>query len=70
MISAEEMSYGKGPMAEYRIVRDNYLGYEVQMRLWWWPFWVECDFVNTHSTICKAEAFAQAHAAKKKKKKR
>jgi hypothetical protein len=26
-------------MSEYRIVRDNYAGFEVQRRTWWWPFW-------------------------------
>jgi hypothetical protein len=49
-------------MAEYRIVRDNYAGYEVQARRWWFPFWVQCDFSNTHTTIERAEEWAAAHA--------
>lgn len=47
---------------EYRIVTDNYSGYEVQVRRWWWPFWIEADFVNTHSSIDEAERFAERHA--------
>lgn len=49
-------------MAEYRIVRDNYLGYEVQHRTWWWPFWRETGFCNTHATVERAEEFARKHA--------
>ena len=49
-------------MAEYRIVRDMWAGYEVQIRRWWWPFWVQADFANTHPTIDRAEEFAARHA--------
>lgn len=49
-------------MAEFRIVADSYLGYEVQIRRWWhYPFWVAFG-INTFSTIEKAEAFARKHA--------
>jgi hypothetical protein len=45
----------------YRIVNDNYLGFEVQSRRWWWPFWIECHGSiyrsNTHSTIESARKF-------------
>jgi hypothetical protein len=45
----------------YRIVEDNYLGYEVQSRRWWFPFWLECSssigISNTHPTIEKAKEF-------------
>lgn len=47
---------------EYRIVRDGYCGYEVQIRRWWWPFWVEASFCNTHSSIEQAERWAEKHA--------
>lgn len=46
-------------MAEYRIVTDSYNGFEVQVRRWWWPFWSQADFCNTHTTIENAEAFAR-----------
>lgn len=45
----------------YRIVKDDYLGYEVQSRIWWFPFWLECrsriGISNTHPTIEKAKEF-------------
>ena len=45
------MSYFK---TKYRIVRDNYAGYEVQERRWWLPFWRQAGFCNTHFTIDSA----------------
>lgn len=45
----------------YRIVKDAYLGYEVQSRIWCFPFWLECrssiGISNTHHTIEKAKEF-------------
>ena len=48
--------------AEYRIVRDSFAGYEVQRRVWWWPFWRQCGFTNTHKTLEGAERYAEEHA--------
>lgn len=42
----------------YRIVRDNYAGYEVQVWRWWLPFWVQ-PTINTHSTVDGAEQWAK-----------
>lgn len=42
---------------KYRIVRDNYSGYEVQHKYCWWPFWVETNTFNTHYTVEDAETF-------------
>lgn len=39
----------------YRIVRDRWLGYEVQVWRWWWPKWTCAGFSNTHSSIERAE---------------
>lgn len=47
--------------AEYRIAYDEFLGYEVQVRYWWLPIWIQPE-INTHRTIEKAEAWALAHA--------
>ena len=48
---------------EYRVVRDNYNGYEVQIRRWWhWPFWWQAAGSNTHSSVEAAETFAEGHA--------
>lgn len=45
---------------QYRIVKDQYLGLEVQKRLWYFPFWFEIldengRECNTHKTIEDAE---------------
>ena len=42
---------------EYRIVRDNFLGYECQHKRWWWPFWTQMGFTNTHRTIEEARTY-------------
>lgn len=55
-------------MTKYRIVTDNYSGYEVQARRWWWPFWVQCGTVNTHQTIERAEQYAHRISGKVVKK--
>lgn len=49
---------------EYRIVTDKYLGFEVQKRLWYFPFWLQIsglrtDSVNTNRTILIAEELIQ-----------
>lgn len=44
-----------------RIVRDNYAGYEVQVWRWWFPFWVQAEFTNTHRSVEDAERFAEAY---------
>jgi len=49
-------------MDEYRIVRDIYLGYEVQRRRWWFPFWIQCNFTNSHISIEQAEEWAKKYA--------
>jgi hypothetical protein len=53
-------------MNEYRIVRDRYAGYEVQIRRWWFPVWLQVG-INTHRTIEQAEEFAQGYAKPKVK---
>lgn len=47
---------------KYRIVRDNYNGYEVQVKRWWFPVWLQAGFANTHKTIKQAEYHALVHA--------
>lgn len=41
----------------YRIVTDNYSGFEVQFKNWFWPFWMQCQFTNTHRTLEEAMDF-------------
>jgi hypothetical protein len=50
-------------MNEYRIVRDTYSGYEVQIRRWWFPIWLQIG-INTHVSEERAEVFAKVHANK------
>lgn len=38
----------------YRVYRDSYAGYEVRAWRWWWPFWVQVGFSNTHDSEQKA----------------
>lgn len=40
---------------KWRIVTDEYLGYEVQYRWIFWPFWLQHDISNTHLTIESAK---------------
>lgn len=47
----------------YRIVRDEYLGFEVQIWRWWFPIWVQAgDIINTHSSEELAIEYAKRHA--------
>jgi len=52
---------------KYRIVTDNWLGYEVQVKKWWFPIWVQAHskpgYTNTYPTIEKAEEFARNHSS-------
>jgi len=52
----------------YRIVRDDWCGYEVQRWRWWWPFWIQCwstrGPTNTHSSIQQAKDFIDRHSSK------
>lgn len=45
-------------MTRYRIVRDNYAGYEVQSWRWWFPFWVQ-GTTNTHRTVERAKQYIE-----------
>ena len=49
-------------MSYYRIRRDNFAGFEVQVWRWWFPIWVQLNCVNTHSSVEKAEAFLNNHS--------
>ena len=50
------------PPTRYRVVRDQWLGYEAQFRPWWSPFWLQCNFVNTSPSIRLARQVCVAHA--------
>lgn len=44
-------------LKKYRIVKDRYCGYEAQVWRFWFPFWCQMQFSNTHQTIEEAEEF-------------
>jgi hypothetical protein len=49
-------------VTEYRIVKDLYDGFEVQIKHgWWWPFWRQ-PIVNTHKSIEEAKKWVVWHA--------
>lgn len=45
---------------KWRVVTDNYCGYEIQKKLWWLPFWFQTNKygkiggVSTFSTVDEA----------------
>lgn len=45
---------------KYRVVTDNYLGYEAQYKPWFLPFWQQLNGVNTRSTIEEALELCKA----------
>lgn len=48
----------------YRIVTDDFAGFEVQIKRWWLPIWFQCHhrgmFINTFGTQDKALEFIKA----------
>lgn len=50
----------------YRIVTDNYHGFEVQSLVWYFPFWLECDCDNggnSHYSIERAKEYMNRQIA-------
>ena len=47
---------------KYRIVKDNFCGYEAQQWRWYWPFWTQLGFVNTHTSIEDARAYIDGYS--------
>lgn len=52
----------------YRVVRDNYNGYEAQVWRVWWPFWVMVNGCNTVPSVDMAERLCRVHASQPVKK--
>jgi len=45
---------------KYRICKDKFCGYRLEIKYWWWPFWENVDSsygTNTFSTVEEAEEF-------------
>lgn len=45
----------------YRIVTDNYNGFEAQFRRWWMPFYCQCFFSNTTTSVERALETIKKH---------
>jgi len=41
--------------SKYRIVTDKYAGYEVQVKKWWLPFWMETFPIDSFRSVERAE---------------
>lgn len=48
---------------KYRIVVDSFCGFEVQIKRWWLPVWLQVG-INTFPTEEGAMQFAKRHANK------
>lgn len=48
-------------LKRYRIVRDSYAGFEVQIWRIWFPFYVMVGYSNTHISVEKAKEFIEGH---------
>jgi hypothetical protein len=47
---------------KYRVVKDDYLGYEAQVKYWWFPFkWYQLEYTNTSATLEKALEIIERH---------
>lgn len=53
----------------YRIITDDYAGYEVQIKRWWSPFFIQIG-INTHSSVTHCQQFIEAHKRNGKPNKR
>lgn len=51
---------------KYRIVTDVYLGYEAQVRYWWFPFWMQLNMTNTHPSVEAAERYIEKYKKSRK----
>lgn len=56
--------------SKYRIVTDNYNGYEAQVKHWWFPFiWFQmfkCGWANSFATAEDAVSFIMKKRTKEK----
>lgn len=56
---------------KYRVVQDNYAGFEAQVKFWWFPvrWWQLCRSgrgvgINTYPNLHEAESLCRVHARK------
>lgn len=51
---------------KYRVVRDQYSGYEAQYRYWWMPMFLQIDTCNTNPSLEMAIDLCKKHNLKNK----
>ncbi len=51
----------KLPKNKYRVIPDCYLGFEVQCKRWWFPFWLQINGGNTSSSLERAKRLIELH---------
>ena len=44
---------------KYRIITDNYNGFQCDKKRWWFPFWIQVGLSNTHLTKEAAMKFIE-----------
>jgi len=48
-------------LRKYRVVTDEYGGFEAQVWRLWWPFWQMINGINTNLSLKKAIALCKSH---------
>jgi len=46
---------------KYKIVTDTSLGYNVQIKYWFLPWWLELSYYNSHISIESAKRMIEDH---------
>ena len=54
---------------KYRIVKDEFAGFECQVWYIWFPFWTQLSGINSHSDIERAKKYIEENTGTKKTKK-
>jgi hypothetical protein len=52
---------------KYRIVTDNYAGFEAQFKPWYSPFWTQCNTINSSISVERARIVIDKHCDRQKK---
>lgn len=74
MLYSRLQNFKKGTFmfkTKWRVVSDKYAGYEIQKKVWFWPFWMQTDRYGNaggvNSFIRLADAMSCIEKIKKRK---
>lgn len=45
---------------KWRVVSDKYAGYEIQKKVWFWPFWMQTDRYGNAPGVNSFKSLAEA----------